>query len=102
MRRTLGIVAIVFLALTAAPSARGQDYRGEIMQYVIDPCVMAAARKNARGNVTPRQMAELIKIVNRQQYERAVQMMIPTLYGKTWDQRQALYRWGRIKCIQGQ
>lgn len=102
MTRRFGILAAAALCVAVVSSARGQDYRSEIMQYVIDPCVMAAARKNARGNVTPRQMAELIKIMNSQQYERAIRQMIPTLYGKTWNQRQALYRWGRVKCIQGQ
>ena len=102
MTKRYGILAAVALCVAVVSGARGQDYRSEIMQHVIDPCVMAAARGKARGNVSPRQLAELIKIMNRVQYERAVQMMIPTLYGKDWNQRQALYRWGRVKCIQGQ
>lgn len=96
------IILAVAIVVASVGIANAQDYRSEIMQYVIDPCVMATARRGAvRSGISPREMAELIKAVNKDQYDRAIQMMTPTLRGKTWSQRKILYDWGRRKCIRG-
>ena len=97
----LSILAAVMVICSTA-SVQSQDYRTEVMQHVIDPCVMASARRSAPGTgVSAEQMAELIKMMNRDAYERAVQQMIPALRGKSWAQRQALYKWGLQQCLGG-
>ena len=97
----LSILAAVMVVCSTV-SVLSQDYRTEIMRHVIDPCVMASARRSAPGTgVSAEQMAELIKMMNRDAYERAVQQMIPALRGKSWSQRQALYDWGLQQCLRG-
>ena len=68
-RHGVGAVLMLCVAVAFDSMAHAQNYRAEIMQYVIDPCVMATARHRAAGNVTARQMAELIKLTNREQYD---------------------------------
>ena len=101
MTRTL-LGALIACCLGAAPVMASKD---EIMARVVDPCYAHMVENNpdlANLGVPKDEAIELLKIFDEGAVDHLIEVMLPTLEGKTQKQKDALYKFGLAQCLRGQ
>ena len=82
--------------------ANAQDYRQEIEDQVITPCIQEIVRRHGETpGVSQAEMVELIRALQRDQFDEAIEALIPLVEGQPEDVRKSVYLIGLQSCIPG-
>lgn len=87
---------------STAPTNKGSGsrYRGEIIKYIIDPCLAQIARKNLTGLMSEKQAVDLLKITDKGSIENLIKVTLPVIEGATLSERKKLYKFGLSRCVE--
>ena len=100
--RSLAAAAMAAVVIALSSPAAAQNYRSEIMQHVIRPCVEYSVQKNGLDETIGLDTAvDLIITINEQSYESAIGAMMTMVQGQPLNVRLALYEFGLSQCISG-
>ena len=100
--RVSAVASVLFFLLSAPVNA--QDYRKEIEKYVIDPCFLYMVRgSNAPGfgDMGEKNALAFVKGMLKDNVDAMEASVLPTVVGKSKEQRKMIYDFGRISCING-
>ena len=80
--------------------AGSADLRAEIMEHVVDPCYLDMALRNPVEGVSPKQLAELTKMVTAKSVNEMVESLHPLVIKlDELEQRRVFYAMGKKICI---
>ena len=78
------------------------DYKAEIMQYIIDPCFKYSASKSEPvDQMSESEMVMLMKLMSPDAVQETIDVTLPTVRGKPPEARTEIYKFGLKLCIRG-
>ena len=100
-RRTALAAALAATAATGASGAAAADCRAEIIEHVIDPCLLQGARDHGLDKKLGEDKAvEVLRFVHAAKAEILISAMMPTVEGKGEAARRAEYAVLLSECIE--
>ncbi len=100
MRKTIYAVTVVVLASLISSPAYAQDYRAEIIQHIVDPCLLHSANRSGLVEKLGReQTLALMKIMTPDMVEKSVKAALPMVMGKSYGDRMTIYKFSAAICI---
>ncbi len=79
--------------------AKAPDYRAEIIEHAIEPCLLAKVRQQGLDKTLGEAKAlSLMKLMTKKSTERSVRALEPIVRGKNWKSRKALYGQSAAIC----
>lgn len=93
-----------FLLLSATvsfPALASDSLRDEIIEKVIDPCYLDTVLRNPVEGVSAQQMLELLKVMQADEAENAINALLPIVSKAESSQgRTAIYEIFKQQCIE--
>ncbi len=101
MKQPMRLAMILFIGLLCfSSSSYAQDYRAEIIEYVIDPCLLFSVRKTGLDKkIDEKQALELLRLMTQAQMEQTITEATKLVRHKNFDVRLKLYNVFSMICI---
>lgn len=99
MFKVLSIFVIFMFCLVHTATGR-ENYRAEIMRYVVDPCYTELVnRTGLNQSISTKEAVEMMKILANDAIEDMITNTIPAVTGKSLKERKKIYSFGRQVCM---